>query len=306
MRILIVEDDPTSARYLELLLKTDGYQIIVAESGKESLSFLETHKFDLVLLDLYLPDISGIDILKEIRVKFGENELPVIVVTASYDEKTILELLDLGANDFTLKPYNEIPLKVRIKNQLKIKTINYELKKNLESRLVLLNNQKNIFENIPIGLLILDRFCVVKSINSFGLTIFGKNKDGFIDVLCGETVHCINAMNNKNMCGKLESCLTCMIRKTIENTYEAGTSTHVNGVLINLKIDDKVNQKYLNLFSTIIDIDGEKNILLAIEDITEEKTLNNKLLQSEERLNSILNEVKDVIWSLSYPDLKLL
>jgi len=121
-KILIVEDSKTTAEYIEEILKKEGYTISIATHGKQAFDLLETNEFHLVLLDLILPDISGIDILKKIRNTKSSVELPIIVLSSVTDERKIENVFELGANDYINKPISSNILKHRIKNVLQIES----------------------------------------------------------------------------------------------------------------------------------------------------------------------------------------
>ena len=102
-RILIVEDEKSIARVLELELKFEGYETAVALTGSEALIYFREQEWDLVLLDLMLPEIHGLDVLKRIRA--SDAKLPVILLTAKNDVKDKVAGLYLGANDYVTKPF---------------------------------------------------------------------------------------------------------------------------------------------------------------------------------------------------------
>lgn len=122
MKILIVEDDVLLRENFSILLKSEEFQLKFAENGAEALDTIKNESFDLVILDLCLPDIDGKDVLVEIRKVFGDTNLPVMISTAVHNENLIMELLELGANDFILKPFDQTTLKLRIRNLYKLKT----------------------------------------------------------------------------------------------------------------------------------------------------------------------------------------
>ncbi|MFC4712624.1 response regulator transcription factor [Planococcus dechangensis] len=119
-RILIVEDEKSIARVLELELKFEGYETAVALTGSEGLIKFREQQWDLVLLDLMLPEIHGLDVLKRIRA--ANATLPVILLTAKNDVKDKVAGLDLGANDYVTKPFEIEELLARIRANLRPKS----------------------------------------------------------------------------------------------------------------------------------------------------------------------------------------
>lgn len=114
--ILVVEDDDVIRRLLRISLRTEGYRIYEASSGAIALSLLEANRPALVLLDLGLPDMDGMDVLERIRRK---GDVPVIVVTARGSDDQKVRALDAGADDYVTKPFSTAELFARIRVALR-------------------------------------------------------------------------------------------------------------------------------------------------------------------------------------------
>ena len=114
--ILIVEDDKTIQNFLKATLKTQNYNYIIAETGLSGLSLFYANRPDLVLLDLGLPDIEGIEVLKQIR---QNSSIPIIVVSARSSETEKVMALDYGSDDYVTKPFNTAELLARIRAALR-------------------------------------------------------------------------------------------------------------------------------------------------------------------------------------------
>lgn len=114
--ILIVEDDKTIQNFLKVTLKTQNYNYIIAETGLSGLSLFYANRPDLVLLDLGLPDIEGIEVLKQIR---QNSSIPIIVVSARSSETEKVMALDYGSDDYVTKPFNAAELLARIRAVLR-------------------------------------------------------------------------------------------------------------------------------------------------------------------------------------------
>ena len=115
-RILLVEDDDQIASYLGELLRAEGFDTQIAGSKKEASECLLIQAFDLVLLDVSLPDGNGFSICAEIK---REYEIPVIFLTASGDEYSVVAGLDMGADDYIAKPFRPRELISRIRSVLR-------------------------------------------------------------------------------------------------------------------------------------------------------------------------------------------
>jgi len=111
-RVLIVEDEPSFVEALEVALGKEGFDVFSAADGRVGLDVYRQHHPDLVLLDLMLPALSGLDVLKAIR---NESAVPVIVVSAKDAEADVVAALELGADDYVKKPYSVRELVARIR-----------------------------------------------------------------------------------------------------------------------------------------------------------------------------------------------
>jgi two-component system KDP operon response regulator KdpE len=112
LRILIIEDDKYILNFISLSLKTSGYLFETASTGIEGMSLFYSNNPDIVLLDLGLPDIDGIDIIKSIRMI---SEVPILVVSARGQEIEKISALDEGADDYITKPFHMGELMARIR-----------------------------------------------------------------------------------------------------------------------------------------------------------------------------------------------
>ena len=115
-KILLVEDDGQIASYLGELLRAEGFDTQIAGSKKEASECLLVQAFDLVLLDVSLPDGNGFSICAEIKKEY---EIPVIFLTASGDEYSVVAGLDMGADDYIAKPFRPRELISRIRSVLR-------------------------------------------------------------------------------------------------------------------------------------------------------------------------------------------
>lgn len=117
-KILLIEDDENITDFMTVVLEKADYQLTIAENGMTALTAFQTENFDLVLLDLGLPDIDGIELLKIIRKRMI---LPVIIISARNNETEKVTALDLGADDYVTKPFGTNELMARIRTALRHK-----------------------------------------------------------------------------------------------------------------------------------------------------------------------------------------
>lgn len=111
LSLLLIEDEPSYAEALEIALGREGFELAVATDGREGLAAFRSERPDLVLLDLMLPGMSGLDVLRRIR---AESHTPVIVLSAKDSESDVVTSLELGADDYLTKPYSIRELVARI------------------------------------------------------------------------------------------------------------------------------------------------------------------------------------------------
>ena len=111
-KILIVEDERSISNFLRTILTSNDYDVIVARSGAEAYSMITSHCPDLIVLDLGLPDIDGLQIIKSVR---EWTLLPIVVVSARAHERDKVEALDAGADDYLTKPFGTEELLARIR-----------------------------------------------------------------------------------------------------------------------------------------------------------------------------------------------
>ena len=115
-KLLIIEDEKNISDFISKILTTRGYKVITAFSGKEGLSIISSQCPDIILLDLGLPDIDGIDIIKQVRI-WSSN--PIIVISARIQESDKVEALDVGADDYITKPFSTEELLARIRTSIR-------------------------------------------------------------------------------------------------------------------------------------------------------------------------------------------
>jgi two-component system catabolic regulation response regulator CreB len=111
-RILIIEDEPAIADTIQYALETDGFETRTVSSGLPALPLLSETRFDLIILDIGLPDVSGLELCKTLREK---HTLPIIFLTARADEVDRVVGLEIGADDYVVKPFSPRELSARVK-----------------------------------------------------------------------------------------------------------------------------------------------------------------------------------------------
>lgn len=116
LSVLIIEDEKNICDFVAKTLKSEGYKVISAHTGRDGLAIMTSSLPDLVLLDLGLPDMDGIDIIKQTRIW---SSLPIIVISARIQEKEKVAALDAGADDYITKPFGTDELMARIRTAIR-------------------------------------------------------------------------------------------------------------------------------------------------------------------------------------------
>ncbi|ETX02713.1 MAG: hypothetical protein ETSY1_02605 [Candidatus Entotheonella factor] len=116
--LLVVDDNETNRDLLCRRLKRRGFTTMAADGGELAIELVNKHAFDVVLLDIMMPDVDGLTVLKRLRESFTAAELPIIMVTAKSQSENVVEALELGANDYVTKPLDFPVVLARIRNQV--------------------------------------------------------------------------------------------------------------------------------------------------------------------------------------------
>jgi adenylate cyclase len=127
--LLVVDDDEGNRDVLSRRLLREGYEVMLAESGRQALRMLNRYSFDLALLDIMMPEMDGIEVLAELKRNPLLKQLPVIMITAVDDVESITRCIDSGADDYLQKPFNPVILRARIRALLERKRLQDEQKR---------------------------------------------------------------------------------------------------------------------------------------------------------------------------------
>jgi DNA-binding response OmpR family regulator len=113
MRVLVAEDDMIMLKTIEVRLKKDGYDVITAQDGRDALKKFEEQSPDLIITDIMMPFLSGLEIVGTVKSKGGK-DTPIIVLSTMGQENVVLEAFKLGADDFITKPFSPKELSMRV------------------------------------------------------------------------------------------------------------------------------------------------------------------------------------------------
>ena len=188
-KILIIEDEPDIRKTLEYNLSKEGFDVICASSLSEGKDYLNIDSFSLILLDLMLPDGSGLDLCRELKSNTEKKLIPIIILTAKDDEVDKVVGFELGADDYVTKPFSVRELILRIKAVLKrgnAKSENLEVQRqfgdlviDVESHEVFVNKEHVVLTALEFKLLrqLVDRRGRVQSRDQLLSDVWGYSAD---------------------------------------------------------------------------------------------------------------------------------
>ncbi|SFS47838.1 response regulator transcription factor [Lutibacter maritimus] len=116
-KIVLAEDNSTLSLLLKFRLEKEGFQLLIAEDGKKAVELIEANAPDIILTDIMMPYISGLEVISHVRNKL-KLQIPIIVFSAAGQEEMVLKAFNLGANDFMGKPFSPNELVIRVKRLL--------------------------------------------------------------------------------------------------------------------------------------------------------------------------------------------
>lgn len=125
-KVLVVDDEEKIRTLVKLYLEENEYEVICADRGKRALQLIEKHSPDLIVLDILLPDMSGLDICQKIRVN---EKIPIIYLSCLYESETIIKGLERGGDDFLAKPFDPNVLVAKVNALLRRVKSTYDKKK---------------------------------------------------------------------------------------------------------------------------------------------------------------------------------
>jgi PAS domain S-box-containing protein len=192
-QILIVEDSKTQAMALNMLLESRGMVSAIASNGMECLTLSETGRFSLILLDMVLPDTSGLQLIRRLKQSAITKQLPVIMLSGVTDKENVVDALLLGASDYISKPYHPEEVIVRVKmhldilaSKLDIEKLNEELRQQTRQLDWIVQQKSRELQtyldaiNMNICSMLLDRDGTILKVNEPFLKISGYVKEDLV------------------------------------------------------------------------------------------------------------------------------
>jgi DNA-binding response OmpR family regulator len=142
--ILVADDEKVNVDFFQVMLSKLGFEVETACSGEEVFVKLKNFTPDLIILDLLMPNMSGFEVARRLKAENRTREIPIIVLTAVSDIRDKVDMLELGIEDYIMKPFNFIEILARIRNVLKVGAIRDELKQCEKKLQYVLEFQKSL------------------------------------------------------------------------------------------------------------------------------------------------------------------
>ena len=132
-RILVVDDNAANVDILRMRLEAQGYEIVTATDGEEALTAVSEHHPDLILLDVMMPKLDGIEVCRRLRADSTLPFIPIVLVTAKSDSKDVVAALEAGGDEYLTKPVDHAALGARVKSMLRIKALQDEVRRQADA-----------------------------------------------------------------------------------------------------------------------------------------------------------------------------
>ncbi len=179
--ILIVDDQIDNIQVLALFLELQGYSISYALNAKETLQRLSAIQPDLILLDLFMPDINGLELCQQIKSNPNYQDIPIIFQTASRDEQHIMDAFEKGAADYVMKPFNTKELLARVETHIKLRRQTIELRQ-------MRNQLDAIVTHVQDGILVINAAGIIQFANPSAFQMFDKPLDSLVGYPLGQLI----------------------------------------------------------------------------------------------------------------------
>lgn len=270
--VLVVDDNADMRKYIQGLLQKQ-FRVYTANNGLEALRLLHQQRVDLVLSDVMMPVMDGIDMLQRIKQNMQTAALPVILVSARAGEEARIEGLNVGADDYLVKPFSAKELVARVASQIALS----------EQRSQTLQNVYRLFDEVPFGVAALKGpEMVVEYVNQYCLHIWQQRKE---DVL-GKPL-----MQTGLSPGMAAQAI-------YEQVYSTGQRFEAKERLLAAPDGDKQNSRYFDV--VIAPVRTEEGIttgqLATFIDVTEKVQARTKIEESEKALSEMANAMPQLVW----------
>ncbi|MFQ5789014.1 MAG: sigma-54-dependent transcriptional regulator [Acidobacteriota bacterium] len=224
-RILVVDDEDSMRQLLEITLGKSGYQVALAESGAKAVQLFDKSPYDLVISDIKMPDMNGVEVLR--RVKSSSPETPVIMITAYASAETAVDALRLGAYDYITKPFKIDELKNTVKNALEKQRLREEVVQLRKT----LRHKHGLDTMLGVSSKMVELFGHIKSVAPTNSTVLITGESGTGKDVAARAIHVSSERQTKPFvsinCGAVpETLLESELFGHVRGSFTGATTNH--------------------------------------------------------------------------------
>jgi PAS domain S-box-containing protein len=315
--ILLVEDEVLIAADRVELLEQNGFLVITVINGKQAIEKVGTGlRIDLILMDINLG--KGMDGTQAAEIILKDHDIPIVFFSNYTEAEVVKKTEKVISYGYVVKDSGDTVLLASIKMAFRLHGSQMELKERegkLKNALAekeraekqLLQEQDNfvkMFSAAPVGLLLLDENRMISNSNRAIGGMLLREPAEIIGKTAGGGLGCVHNMESPNGCGFSDSCPDCVLRKSIESVLEEGTSIHSALVSPTLLIDGKLEKRWLSISAEPVELNGTKNVIVAVEDITDHKLVQHALEESQHFVRRILDATPNLIYTYDLKEKK--
>ncbi len=299
--ILVVDDDNFFLNFIRMVLKKQGYQVLAANNGEEALQVVQEHKPDLIVSDLMMPVMNGVELCKRIKTNPKTRDIYFLILTSKSDVSEKVKLLDVGADDFLSKPVNNDELLAKVRASIRIRQLQRELEES-NKRLTQLNRElQRTMEDLKKA---------NREIKEAQAQLLQQEKMASIGQLAAGVAHEINnpiGFIHSNL-SVLEDYITDLmqffekykeLKAAIANGDKAGVAAFLRELI---RIEKKIDLNFiLNDFEKIVreSMDGAERVKVIVQDLKDFSHIDQAEVKYfnvnegiESTLNIVWNEIK--------------
>lgn len=318
-RILYIDDERENLESFKMTFWS-LYDIYLAASAKEAELLMHENHFELVISDQKMADEKGLEFIERIKGKFPLTLF--ILLTAYSDMDVVIKAINIGVDRYIQKPwdYNELKhaidnalekFKLRKKNNELLEALqesNFQLKysndelirhaEELNGKQIELNKSEKlltaIYRNLPLIVFLIDENCRILKINRTGKLVAGKPEDELIGKQCGEALNCVYSLGSSNVCGYVEECNSCLIKKVVNDSLANKTDNYKMEGQLRLKQNGVI--KPMSVLASTTYLEQEQPMLiLSLEDVTKQKEGERKLQIQFSKMETLNEELAEAI-----------
>lgn len=328
--ILVIDDDPSLLTAMARVLKAAGNTVLEAATGAEGLLLAKEYRPDLMIVDLMLPDIDGLEVCRRVRAEAELAEVETILISSirtSSEEQA--DGLAAGVCEYIARPMPNREFLGRVEARLREKKARDVLKaardaataitseqvlelersaRTLQQAIFLKDQEKEgrinleeelqaIFAHAPICLLLTDGEARLHKANPAVTELFGSETAGALGHPCGIAFGCVHTTDHPAGCGFGPYCSSCAVRRAITDTFTSGKTHLQEETALTSRQEGRIVERMVRFSTSPVMIAGEKRVFVCLEDITEQKRAAAALLASDEK-NRFL---ADMLQSSSQP-----